>query len=126
MKQWLIPAIVLVAVAGTGLGVGWSINEWRDDEGAGKREAVPTPTANPVRITATEAEVIAADWAYDWLQEQVPVIIDRFQCEKEDFNSVTNRWIVRCQMCSRSDENDCGDPIILGVDATTRAVTPVP
>src|SRR3990172_362338 len=42
MKNWLIPAVVLIAVGGVGLGVGWSINEWQgDDEVA----LVPTATA---------------------------------------------------------------------------------
>ena len=53
MKQWLIPAIVLLAVAGAGLGVGWSVNEWQD---GGEPAPVATPTA---QTGPTQAELDA-------------------------------------------------------------------
>ena len=46
MKQWLIPAIVLLAVGGLGVGGGWSINEWQDSDG----------TSAPVQTGPTQAE----------------------------------------------------------------------
>ena len=52
MKQWLIPAIVLLAVGGMGLGVGWSVNEWWDDGEA------PAPTA-PADTGPPQAELDA-------------------------------------------------------------------
>ncbi|MCJ7511235.1 MAG: hypothetical protein MUP14_10190 [Dehalococcoidia bacterium] len=48
-KRWLIPAILLLAVGGLGLGVGWSINEWQD----GNEASVP------VRAGPTQAELDA-------------------------------------------------------------------
>ncbi len=53
MRQWLIPAIVLLAVGGMGLGVGWSINEWQD---GGDSAPVATSTAGTGQ---TEAELDA-------------------------------------------------------------------
>lgn len=57
MKQWLIPAIMLLAVGGMGLGVGWSINDWQD---GGDSTPVPTeqPVA-PVQTGPTQAELDA-------------------------------------------------------------------
>lgn len=49
MKQWLIPAIVVLAVGGMGLGVGWSINEWQGSDG----------TSAPVQTGPTQAELDA-------------------------------------------------------------------
>jgi len=42
LKQWLIPAIVLLAVGGMGLGVGWSVNEWKDGDEAAPVQTGPT------------------------------------------------------------------------------------
>ena len=42
MRQWLIPAVVLIAVSLTGVGVGWSINEWQDGDEATPVQAGPT------------------------------------------------------------------------------------
>ena len=53
MRQWLIPAVVLLAVGGMGLGVGWSVNEWQDDS-----ESTPAQ-ATPVQTGPTQAELDA-------------------------------------------------------------------
>lgn len=53
MKQWLIPAVVLIAVGGMGLGVGWSVNEWQDGN-----EAAPVQTPS-VQTGPTQAELDA-------------------------------------------------------------------
>lgn len=53
MKQWVIPAVVLLAIGGIGLGVGWSINEWQGDEETAAVTGSPTP-AGP-----TQAELDA-------------------------------------------------------------------
>ena len=55
MKNWLIPAVVLIAVGAMGLGVGWSLNDWQGDD-----EAAPTPTATE-RAGPTQAEREAED-----------------------------------------------------------------
>ncbi len=56
MKNWLIPAIVLLAIAGAGMGVGWSVNEWQD----GGQSAPPTEQSTPAAATGpTEAELDA-------------------------------------------------------------------
>ena len=44
MKNWLIPAVVLIAVGGMGLGVGWSINEWQGDDEAPAQSEQTGPT----------------------------------------------------------------------------------
>jgi len=53
MKNWLIPAAVLIVVGGMGLGVGWSVNEWQDGDEPGP---VATPTA---QTGPTQAELDA-------------------------------------------------------------------
>ncbi len=53
MRQWLIPAVVLLAVGGMGLGVGWSVNEWHDGN-----EPAPVGTA-PAETGPTQAELDA-------------------------------------------------------------------
>ena len=114
MKQWLIPAVVLLAVGGVGVGVGWSVNEWWDDEGAGKREAAPSPTPNPVLITGTEAAVIAENWL--WSDATKPLF---GRCTTNELNRVSNRWIVSCGVRGLNTT-------VLAVDARTGRVTRVP
>jgi len=46
MKNWLMPGVVLIAVAGAGLGVGWFVNGWQDSDG----------TSAPVQTGPTQAE----------------------------------------------------------------------
>src|SRR3990170_2769091 len=55
MRNWLIPAIVVLAVNLAGVGVGWSINEWQDSD-------KPPPTEQstpPVTTGPTDAELDA-------------------------------------------------------------------
>ena len=52
MKQWLIPAVVLIAVGLTGIGVGWSVNEWQDGDGA-------TPAETSAQSEPSQAELDA-------------------------------------------------------------------
>ena len=56
MKNWLIPAIVLLAVGGVGLGVGWSLNEWQDGEGTPVRTEQP---GAPISTVPTQVELDA-------------------------------------------------------------------
>ena len=53
MKNWLIPAVVLIAVGTMGLGVGWSVNEWQNGD-----ETTPVPTAT-VETGPSQAELDA-------------------------------------------------------------------
>ena len=53
MKNWLIPVVVLIAVGAMGLGVGWSVNEWRDGG-----EPAPATTATS-ETGPTQAELDA-------------------------------------------------------------------
>jgi len=53
MKNWLIPAIVLLAIAGAGMGVGWSVNEWQDGG-----QSAPVQTA-PLQSGPSQAELDA-------------------------------------------------------------------
>ena len=64
MRKWLVPAIVLLLVGGGGMGVGWSLNEWQDGDGA------PVPTEQPVAPTQTgptQAEIEAEEREQDRL-----------------------------------------------------------
>ena len=42
MKHWLIPAITVLVVNLAGVGTGWSVNEWLDDNGGGAQGAAQT------------------------------------------------------------------------------------
>ncbi len=118
MKQWLIPAVVLIAVGLTGIGVGWSINEWQEEgEPPADQQARPSATPNPVLITGTEAAAIAENWVKDRQDGS-------YNCGTEEFNRASNDWIVRCRSVIQAP--GLAHNVVLGVDATTRAVTLVP
>ncbi len=123
MKQWVIPAVVLLAVGGAGLGIGWSINEWSGGDGATGGHP-PTPTANPVTITATEAEEIAKNWLWDQRDSFYSgVVITGIECHKKEFNRTTNGWIVSCpHRYQFPDGRYADDTVVLSVDARTRAI----
>ena len=56
MRNWLIPAIALLAINVAGIGVGWSISEWRDGDEAPVRTE---QAAAPVQTGPTQAELDA-------------------------------------------------------------------
>ena len=85
MKNWLIPAIALLAIGGAGIGVGWFANEWRGGGGASAPRQQPTSPVNLEEVapeTPVDAGPVLSDRERDCATRQA-VLAQAFARESE-------------------------------------------
>jgi len=70
IRNWLIPAIALLAINLAGLGVGWSLNEWKGGDQAPVRSEQPAAAAEtgPTQAELDAQRCVAATEAYGAIQ----------------------------------------------------------